>query len=400
VLSIGLLYPPHQIGGYEVVSAGVTAAARTRGHDVRVLASDHRLPGIADREEHGVHRELRSYFDASARQPAPLTVAERLALERHNAIVLRRHLREFAPDVVSWWAMAGMSIALIERVRRSGIPALLMVHDTWPVYAVRSYGWTSIVSRLRLKRLAPLLEPLLGGVPMRIDLAAAGRYLFNSQYTRDAVEASGLRPLDGAVLTPGVSSRYRPAPSSQAWEGRLLYVGRVDPLKGVDLIMPAMAQLSGEASLKVVGSGPAAYEAELRQAVEALELQGRVELAGALDADSLPEAYASADAVLFPVRWEEPWGLVPLEAMAVGRPVIATAMGGAATYLRHERNALIVPPGDSDALAAAVRRLAAEPRLREQLRSGGLRTAAEHSAARYERRAVDELERAAGLPGG
>jgi glycosyltransferase involved in cell wall biosynthesis len=137
------------------------------------------------------------------------------------------------------------------------------------------------------------------------------------------------------------------------------------------------------------------YEAELRRQVAVLELEERVRFAGPATPERLPSLYAEADVVLFPIRWEEPWGLVPLEAMGVGRPLVATARGGAVTYLRDGENALLIPSEDPHALAVAVRRLAGDQPLRAKLRAGGVRTAAEHSASGYEQRVLDEHERAA-----
>ena len=103
-----------------------------------------------------------------------------------------------------------------------------------------------------------------------------------------------------------------------------------------------------------------------------------------LDRGLIPGAYADADAVLFPVRWKEPFGLVPLEAMAVGTPVVASGRGGGAEYLREGENCLIADP-DTGAgpLADAVRRLASDGALRNRLRSGGLATAAGHTEERF-----------------
>jgi glycogen synthase len=98
--------------------------------------------------------------------------------------------------------------------------------------------------------------------------------------------------------------------------------------------------------------------------------------------------------VLFPVRWEEPWGLVPLEAMAAGRPVVATATGGAAEYLRDGENALVVPPDDPVALAAAVRRLEDEG-LRARLVAGGRATAARYPRAAFDAALVAAVESSA-----
>jgi hypothetical protein len=104
--------------------------------------------------------------------------------------------------------------------------------------------------------------------------------------------------------------------------------------------------------------------------------------------------YAAHDAVLFPVTWAEPWGLVPLEAMAVGTPVIATGTGGSAEYLSDEGNALLAAPGDPEALAGAVRRLAADAGLRARLAEAGRRTAEAHPAERGTAVIARELEEA------
>jgi glycogen(starch) synthase len=389
-LTIGLLYPPYYLGGYELVCQGVVHAARARGHDVQVLVSDYHAPGVREPEEPGVDRGLRSYLDATAQLPAALGPRECVGLERHNGAVLERHLLEFVPDVVSWWGMGGMSLALIERVRRAGLPSVLAVHDPWLSYGPEADIWTRRARKLQ--SLAPVLEPLLG-IPVRYRLRDAGRFLFNSQHMLDESLAAGFAPNDRAVLTPGAHPRYKPSPRPERWGGRLLYVGRLDPVKGVDVLLAAVAELP-DVTLRLVGSGNELYESELRRQAQSLGVQERVEFAGAVDAELLPSIYADADAVIFPVRWQEPWGLVPLEAMAVGRPVIATSRGGAATYLRDGDNALLMPVDDPQALAALVRRLAESQDLRAKLREGGLKTAAEHSAGRYEQLMVDELERA------
>ena len=105
-------------------------------------------------------------------------------------------------------------------------------------------------------------------------------------------------------------------------------------------------------------------------------------------------AYAEADAVVFPVLWDEPWGLVPLEAMARGRPVAATGRGGSGEYLRDGENCLLFEAGDAAELAAAVRRLAGDAQLRERLVAGGLATAPRYSATAFNEAVERELERA------
>jgi glycosyltransferase involved in cell wall biosynthesis len=97
---------------------------------------------------------------------------------------------------------------------------------------------------------------------------------------------------------------------------------------------------------------------------------------------------------VFPVRWNEPWGLVPIEAMAMGRPVVATGRGGSGEYLRDGDNCLLFEADDPRALAAALRNLADDPDLRRRLRDGGLRTAPRYTEALYNE-AVENAVRAA-----
>jgi glycosyltransferase involved in cell wall biosynthesis len=112
--------------------------------------------------------------------------------------------------------------------------------------------------------------------------------------------------------------------------------------------------------------------------------------------DAVPAAYAAADAVLFPVVWEEPWGLVPLEAMASARPVVATGAGGSGEYLRDGENCLLFSPRDDPAaLAAAVRRLAGDEGLRDRLRAAGLATAESLSEESFNEAIRAAIERAA-----
>jgi glycosyltransferase involved in cell wall biosynthesis len=96
------------------------------------------------------------------------------------------------------------------------------------------------------------------------------------------------------------------------------------------------------------------------------------------------------------VTWDEPWGLVPIEAMAHGVPVVATGRGGSAEYLRDGDNALLHPPGDVAALARALRRLADEPELRERLRAGGAETAPRHTARAFNERLAEAMVGATG----
>ncbi len=376
------MYPPHHLGGYELVWQAAVAHLRGRGHAVRVLCSDHREVAADDGPADDVHRELRWYWHDHA---FPRLLPGRvLALERSNATTFDRHVDEFGPDVVAWWAMGGMSLSLVERGRRRRLPAVAFVNDDWLIYGPRVDAWLRIAGRLGPAR------GLLGratGLPVRFDPAACGRIVFASDSTRASaaqrwplppheVARGGIDPTFLAPVTAG----------APAWEWRLLYVGRIDPRKGISTLLEALADLPAEATLRIVGGGEEAHLRELRDLAARQGVADRVEFAGPLERAALPAVYAAADVVIFPVLWAEPWGLVPLEAMACGTPVVATGTGGSAEYLADGSNCLLFAPGDAGALAERLRMLAADAPLRTRLAAAGRQTARANTDAAFNAR--------------
>ena len=390
VLCVGNMYPPHHLGGYELMWHSAASALRARGHRVRILTTDVRLdsPDPALDEQEDVHRDLRWYWHDH--EFPRFSATERWRLERDNGAILERHLDEASPDVVNWWAMGGMSLSLIERVRRLGLPAVGVVVDDWMVYGPKVDAWMRAARRLGPA--ARLLEAA-SGVPTRVDLGAAAEWLFVSERTRDAARTAGWELARTGIAHGGVDTeRFHPVPERD-WAWRLLYVGRIDPRKGIGTAIRALAELP-EASLTVVGGGDDSHLAALGRLAADLGVETRVafERRGR---DGIAAAYAEADAVVFPVLWEEPWGLVPLEAMASGRPVVATGAGGSAEYMRDGENCvLFAPRDDPGALAEAVRRLAGDERLRGRLREGGLATAATLTERSFNDAVVAAVERA------
>jgi SAM-dependent methyltransferase len=277
--------------------------------------------------------------------------------------------------------MAAISVSLIRHVNERQLPIIYVVCDNWPVYAEDVDAWTSMFN-------GSVLRAVVGrGVEAALDLPSSlgdigdsGPFCFVSQSTRRAVVSQ--KPWSYSMSTVVYSGIEREhfhegtARPDRRWEWRLLYVGRLHAWKGVDTLLRALPSLPPQATLALYGRGGRAEGERLMALADSLGVSDRVTF-GSLDRDELVAKYLGADVVVFPSEWPEPFGLVPLEAMACGTPVVATAVGGSGEYLRDGYNAVLYPAGDPAALAAAVRRLHVDPDLRSRVVRGGHTTAGE-----------------------
>ncbi len=132
-----------------------------------------------------------------------------------------------------------------------------------------------------------------------------------------------------------------------------------------------------------MGGGDPQEAERLRDLARDTGVADRVDFVAPVARVRLADVYAAATPLVFPVTWPEPFGLVPLESMAVGRPVIATGRVGRRDYLRDGDNALLFDAEDAGRSPPRCERLADDGALRARLRAGGLRTAAELTEARW-----------------
>lgn len=135
----------------------------------------------------------------------------------------------------------------------------------------------------------------------------------------------------------------------------LLYIGQIVRGKGLDQLLKALPRLSYPCSLLVAGSG--SWEKRCVQIASQLGLNGRVRFLGWQPREALPALFQVAHTVVMPSRWAEPFGLVGLEAMAYGKPIVAFDVGGIPEWLEDGRTGLLAPAGDTEAFAERIDRL-------------------------------------------
>ena len=147
------------------------------------------------------------------------------------------------------------------------------------------------------------------------------------------------------------------SPLSQPPPPHFVFAGRIEPQKGLDWLLRSVATVKPNIHLDVAGTGNEQYLAQLDHLVSDLGLQKQVTFHGWLEEDDVYALIEQARAVVVPSVWHEPAGLVTLEAAALGRPVIASEVGGIPEYAA-DAFSLRVPPRDVEALGDAIEHFA------------------------------------------
>ncbi|MGE3179307.1 MAG: glycosyltransferase, partial [Vicinamibacterales bacterium] len=196
----------------------------------------------------------------------------------------------------------------------------------------------------------------------RVEVVPFGVALERFQASGDAVERDGAVP--GALEAPNALNALESTTAGPL----VLFVGRLVYYKGIEVLIDAMARCEG--TLVIAGEGP--LEASLRARAAAHGLASRVRFLGRVTDEALPALYRAADLFVLPsVAYTETFGVVQVEAMAAGVPVISTDLPTGVPWVNaHGVSGLVVPPGDAAALAAAIGRLTRDPLERAALARG------------------------------
>jgi phosphatidyl-myo-inositol alpha-mannosyltransferase len=322
---------------------------RKRGHDVRIITSSH---GLQRSSAGDVIRIGKGFSVPANGSVGTLTVSPRFVsqvgevLDRERFDLLHFH-EPFVPF---------LSLIVL---RQSTSVNIATFH---------AYGGFSPAYELGSKVLGRYARRLHG----RIAVSAAARHFIDRYF-----------PGDYKVIPNGVDvDRYRRAVPIARWQDgtqNILFVGRHEPRKGLVELLKAyriLRKTGCRCRLLVVGSGP--QEREARRYVATRRLQG-VEFLGRASDDEKAQLFKTADVYVSPATGRESFGIVLLEAMAAGTPIVCSDIHGYKGVVRRGREALLVPPRKPKALASAVGQLLADDELRAEMGRNGQERADEFS---------------------
>ncbi len=328
-------------GGQNAHVADLSAALADQGHDVRVYTRRDD-PALPDEAGAGGYRVVHVTAGPAAPMPKDALLPYMGAFAERVAADWRAG---GPPDVVHahFW-MSGL--AAVTAGRAFDVPVVLTYHALGSVK--RRYQGAADTSPAR--RIG--YERRLGRVVDQVVVQCQDEI---RELNRIGVPRTAM-----ALVPSGVDiDRFRPDGPAEpkGHRPRLLTVGRLVERKGFEDVIAALPSIP-EAELVVIGGnhGDEPYAARLRHLAAQLGVADRVRLTGPVAAADMPRWYRSAD-LLVTAPWYEPFGLTPLEAMACGVPVVASAVGGLADTVVAGVTGDLVPARNPRALGLAVRRL-------------------------------------------
>jgi D-inositol-3-phosphate glycosyltransferase len=302
---------------------------------------------------------------------------------------VHRHLDEFVAGIEAFRWEEALDYDLIHaHYWLSGVAGLAL-RETWGTPMVQMFHTLGRLKNAVAQKPAEAEPELRIAEESRIVSAADRIVAANVVERAHLVWYYGARADGVAVIPCGVDTElFQPMAPAIAKdllelgpEPLLLYVGRLQPIKGLETLLEAMTRLPDESSLLIIGGDQDEPEnghaAHLRGRVTALGLGRRVRFLGAQPQRRLRLFYAAADATVMPSYYES-FGMVALEAMACGSPVVASRVGGLTTTIQDGVTGHLVPEGDPAALADRLNHLLRDGRERVRLGAAAAHWAAEH----------------------
>lgn len=379
VLQVSDLYPPVP-GGLELAVAAISSELVRRGHQVEVLTQAGVVPAGVTTEDGVIVRRVAGLAsrvtlgDSTVRlhppAPDPWVVAE-----------LRRVLARFHPDAVH--AHGWIAYSMLAALPRQGGPLCVVgLHDYSHVCAKKTFvdrsgaqcGGPALAECLRCS--ADHFGPARG-VPVALGLRAAAPLYRRADVL--VANSGAVAAASAGRVHPATSLEVVPPPVLPAREvlgrpdflppedGFVMFVGGLSHNKGIGVLLDAYERTGFGVPLVVLGP---------RHSDTPTRWPGGVTVVHDVPHDQVLAAWPHAGVAVVPSVWPEPFGMVAVEALTAGVPVVASATGGLIDIVDDEVTGLLVPPGDADALAAAVRRLVEDRNLAERLgREGAVRAA-------------------------
>jgi len=307
-----------------------------------------------------------------------------------SALKLKKVLKSFKPDIVHLHFIFGNTSASILACLKN-VPTVMTVHCA-TLMRPNDINFDPTICkhgpRDYCKKCAGTIKYFFNRIKYNLynkNLSNIDLFLANSNFIERDLRAEnifrartvhlGINLLNYSTISEG---------------NNLLYVGRLDRQKGIEFLLRAMSLIIKEfpmTRLDIIGDGP--EKKKLKQAIKELEIENNITFVGWVQNNSTEKYYNKSTIVVVPSVWEEPFGLVGIEAMSVGRPVIASRVGGIPEWLDDGETGFLVDPGNPEQIAEKVIQLLSNRELLKQMGKNARKKAEQFSIEKH----ADKIEK-------
>lgn len=373
------------VGGAERVFWDEACLLREKGHEVHFFSTD-RKPFFIPDYEHA--RFFPKYRDLRTQKGLARFLC--ISDSFHNkeaAQKLTDYLKFLKPDLIHIHNIHyHLTPSILPVCSASGIPTVMTLHDNRLLCPSSSYtdapqfrGYCNtgnplvcLKSKCKNKRLSETAVSIVEYLLNRneVQRSQIRRFITPSETLLKLMQKAGLPSEKLVHIYNPINPAFCNHPPAQD-EGYFIFAGRLSREKGVHYLLQALAQLP-EVRLKIAGTGP--QEGELKAMAGNLRLKN-VEFLGFQPMESMVPLIRKARANVLPCHWFETFGTTLVEGLMMGKTAIASDIGGLPEVLDHGNHGLLVPPGDIQALANALKDLHNNPDKAQSLGENGRRWA-------------------------
>ena len=377
-------YTPTEWGGTETVVFHTVSEQLKLGHDARIFCTSALQPAVSDPSPSCSSRGFQPTTFDYLYPYFPMPKADRVALDKKGgnpySPSLFRAVAAWKPDLIHIHAGGRLACAAVKLAEKLGVPSVMSLHGGAAVVPKeemelmlrplkRKFPYGGILDRVLGLRFDPLARV---SAVVAISYAEVAR--LQSLYPRQSIHYLP----NGIDLSSPLTSSPSPLTSHLSPLHNVLCVSRIDYQKNQMALVDLLAAFP-DIHLTLVGPVTAPWYAEkIKTHVAELKVQDRFTLIPGLPPDSpeLVEQYRKADVFILP-SLHEPFGIVALEAMRAGLPLIASQVGGLPDFVKDGENGLLFNPSEPTALAQTFRRLT--PELADRLVAGGFSTVSDYA---------------------
>ena len=398
VLICSNLFPPHTCGGAEIVAHKEAVILKDLGVDVHVFCG--RADPQAGRSYPAVVEDGEVEKTRVGLFPTDLsgewwnfcnhTIRQRFA----------RVLDGFAPDVVHFHNLVGLSVTLVDECEARAIPTVLTLHDYWAICFKNTLlkndgavcdrsgpdcfdckntliGESSTPSRVRNSHVL-------------LSLRKVDQFISPSQYLADRYAANGIPRERIQVMRNGIDLDRFTHRRRERKTFTLGFIGYLGKHKGLDVLLRALGLVPEPGAIRLFVAGSGEERNNLETLCHELGLDQFVTFLGQVENPAIGALYARIDALVLPSVWPENSPVAITEAMASGIPVIASDIGGIGELMEDGVTGLLTPPRDARALADLIERLRKDPDLRAEM-GRNARAKVQHDGSRGQVTRLQEI---------